>query len=777
MQKLSFSTKAQTLEELATRLATARVLPLVHFSSAEWQREASRILGRIASLEWGSSPLIVRSSAIGEDGANESFAGRFRSILNVSGAEALAGAIGAVIKSYGDHESADHRVLVQPLLIEPAMSGVVFSHDPNSGAPYIVVNYETAGDTTAVTGGVSIGLRTSYLWRHGPTEEGNAFSDIIALVNELEVLYDGMPLDIEFARTASGDLVVLQVRPLTAGNRTKISTDVQTAALSTIAAKIESSNRGHPFLKGQRTVYGVMPDWNPAEIIGTRPRPLALSLYREIITDSIWAYQRHNYGYQNLRSFPLLVDFQGLPYIDVRVSFNSFIPADIPDELGHRLVDYYVRSLLETPSLHDKVEFEIVFSCYSFDIRERMRSLEKAGFSKAECELLASCLNRLTNRIIHRDTGLWRNDLARIETLTKRQATIMTAEMDTISRIYWLLEDCKRYGTLPFAGLARAGFIAVQMLKSLTTQGVLSEKEQGLFMNGLDTIGTEMRRDFSALDRTAFLSKYGHLRPGTYDISSPRYDEAPDLYFDWARRDPVPAQNDSEAFSLSLGQMKMISGLLEEHNLDHDVVGLFEFFQAGIRGREYSKFVFTRNLSEALRCVGRLGDELGFSLDEMSYLDIRAIYALFSSAADARQTIASSIERGKKAHELTKAIVLPPLITSGADVWAFEMPPTEPNYITQHSVTGAVARLDRPADMRGKIALIANADPGFDWIFARGVAGFVTAYGGVNSHMAIRAAELSLPAIIGAGETLFGKLAAADVIEIDAANRQVRIIR
>jgi len=47
----------------------------------------------------------------------------------------------------------------------------------------------------------------------------------------------------------------------------------------------------------------------------------------------------------------------------------------------------------------------------------------------------------------------------------------------------------------------------------------------------------------------------------------------------------------------------------------------------------------------------------------------------------------------------------------------------------------------------------------------------------VNSHMAIRAAELSLPAIIGAGETLFGKLAAADVIEIDAANRQVRIIR
>ena len=31
-----------------------------------------------------------------------------------------------------------------------------------------------------------------------------------------------------------------------------------------------------------------MPDWNPAEIIGIKPKPLALSLYRELITDHIW---------------------------------------------------------------------------------------------------------------------------------------------------------------------------------------------------------------------------------------------------------------------------------------------------------------------------------------------------------------------------------------------------------------------------------------------------------------------------------------------------------
>ena len=35
-----------------------------------------------------------------------------------------------------------------------------------------------------------------------------------------------------------------------------------------------------------------MCDWNPAEMIGIKPLPLALSLYSELITDEIWAEQR-----------------------------------------------------------------------------------------------------------------------------------------------------------------------------------------------------------------------------------------------------------------------------------------------------------------------------------------------------------------------------------------------------------------------------------------------------------------------------------------------------
>ena len=167
---------------------------------------------------------------------------------------------------------------------------------------------------------------------------------------------------------------------------------------------MELLSRPHPYLHGSRAIFGVMPDWNPAEIIGMRPWPLSLSLYRELITDAIWAYQRDNYGYQNLRSFPLLVSFHGLPYIDVRVSFNSFVPRDVPDELAGRLVNYYIDRLLAEPHLHDKVEFEIIFSCYTLDLPKRMGKLaEQRIFSRGSSRTcrapygaspIASCMAR-----------------------------------------------------------------------------------------------------------------------------------------------------------------------------------------------------------------------------------------------------------------------------------------------------------------------------------------------------------------------------------------------
>ena len=107
------ATKGETLKWLASRLTRGRVLPLVHFSVAEWRADRSAVLSRLAESRSSSGAMIVRSSAVAEDTAESSQAGRFLSVAGVCGEVALAAAIDRVIASYGDARG-DHRVLVQP---------------------------------------------------------------------------------------------------------------------------------------------------------------------------------------------------------------------------------------------------------------------------------------------------------------------------------------------------------------------------------------------------------------------------------------------------------------------------------------------------------------------------------------------------------------------------------------------------------------------------------------------------------------------------------------
>ncbi|MBL8700447.1 MAG: phosphoenolpyruvate synthase [Alphaproteobacteria bacterium] len=770
---LAFGTKSETLERAGTRLVSARVLPQRRIAHADWRAARDAALEGILAEDWARGPLIARSSARNEDGAAASQAGKYLSIPHLLSRDALAAAIDGVFASYGD-AGDDEQVFVQPMLRDVSLSGVAFTRDPNTGAPYVVVNYDQSGDTAAVTAGRAGGLRTYVHWKHHAKPAPAPLDRVLDLARELEILFAADALDIEFALTRGGDLVLLQVRPLAAaGGDGRVERESHAGSLAAIAAKLAAADRPHPYLRGRRTVFGVMPDWNPAEIVGVRPRPLALSLYRSLVTDSIWAYQRHNYGYRNLRSFPLLLSFHGLPYVDVRVSFNSFIPQDVDDALADRLVDHYVGELLAAPALHDKVEFEIVFSCYTFDLAHRMARLGEAGFAAAEIDSLADSLRRLTNRVISSRTGLWRQDSERIRELEERQAALAKADLDPVTRLYWLIEDCKRYGTLPFAGLARAGFIAVQMLNSLVAVGAIDAPQREQFLAGLDTVSTRLASDFAAMPREAFLERYGHLRPGTYDILSPRYDEAPERYFDWSR--PAAAEPAAHApFALSVPQMRRIERLIAEHRLDIDVVGLFEFLQAAIQGREYAKFVFTRSLSDVLKQLGALGEAMGFAREDVAYLDARVVETLHASSEDQRDAFARSIAAGRAAHALTRAIVLPPLLARPEDVYAFELPPTDPNFITQNAAEGPAVGANAPAErLRGAIVCIPNADPGFDWLFARGIAGLVTAYGGINSHMAIRAAELKLPAVIGAGETQYARWSKARLLRLDCGNRRV----
>ena len=774
---IPFGTKAETLAALASVLRTGKVLPQICFSVAAWRRDPDAVLRKIRSTAWAES-VIVRSSARTEDGALNSQAGRYLSVLGVKGSGATCCAIEKVIASFGEGCVADDQVFLQPMLSDVTMAGVAFSRDPNGHGPYFVVNYDdVSGRTDTVTAGAGNHLKTFYCLKSRTDACPDFLAPVLAVMTELDRLLACDGLDIEFAIDGQRRVYLLQVRPLS-GDRPEIESendDLVHTALLDISCKVELLCRPIPFLHGQRTLFGVMPDWNPAEIIGLRPGSLSLSLYRELITDSIWAYQRDNYGYQNLRSFPLLVSFHGLPYIDVRVSFNSFVPNDVPDELAERLVNYYVDRLAAEPYLHDKVEFDIIFSCYTLDLPKRVTTLLEHGFTGRDLDVLSDSLRRLTNRIIHGQNGIWRQDLEKVDLLARRLPSFHDARIDKIARIYWLIEDCKRYGTLPFAGLARAGFIAVQILRSFVTCGILSEDEHAGFMASIDTIGSRIGRDLARLSKEEFLKRYGHLRPGTYDIMSPRYDEQPDLYFDWSAKRALVLE--MPGFTFSPEQLRKIESLIAEHALETDSARLIEFIRAGIEGREYGKFIFTRNLSDALSLIRELARDHGIPEADCAFLNYDDIRLLYSRSGGVKDLLEESVRNGKRRYLVTKSLVLPPVIASPDDVFAFHLPLCEPNFITRNSVTAPTSSLsDAPESLAGTILFVPSADPGFDWIFSRGIAGFVTQFGGVNSHMAIRAGELGIPAVIGAGETLFQRWGSVRTLHVDCSNQTVRLI-
>jgi hypothetical protein len=769
--KAIFSTKARTLAALSGKLESARVPPLVFFQVVDWEKDRKVCLSRIGH-ELEAESFIVRSSCRREDGEESSNAGAFLSLANIS-AEDLEPAIVSVIDAYGEPDPTDE-VLVQPMLQNVIRSGVVFSHDPNTRSPYRVVNWVEGEDTAVVTGGLG-----GVTWQHAansPVVPPEQLSNVFAMIEELYELFGEKPLDCEFAVTIEeGEemLWLLQARPLVL-TATPCSANEQEYRLSLIAKRVARDMQPHPFLMGERTVYGVMPDWNPAEIVGVRPKPLALALYRDLVTDNIWAYQRHNYGYRNLRSFPLMPHFHGLPYIDVRLSFNSFIPSDLEEDLAGRLVDYYIDRLLAEPTLHDKVEFEIVFSCYTLDLPDRLDALRKAGFSSEECSTISESLRRLTNRIVHHEDGLWRKDAEKLDILNSRREKLLSSNLDSLERVYWLLEDTKRYGTLPFAGLARAGFIAVQMLKSLVSKGVFSQSDYDSFLAGISTVSGGLALDRSTMGKNDFLHKYGHLRPGTYDILSPRYDKSPELYFDWENAPQAPQR--STPFSVTLPQMREVTKLLGSHGLEANPVGLFDFLEAGIELREYAKFQFTRNLSDILELIADFGEKHEISRVDMAFCDINVFKELYISSSSPREAMLLSIEQGKERYQETQSIALPPLIVSPEDVWSFKSPDVSPNFITQKQTTALVTDGKNREALEGALVCIPNADPGFDWLFSYPIAGLITAWGGANSHMAIRAGELGLPSVIGAGEALYRIWSQANRLHLDCAGRRVEIL-
>lgn len=788
-------TKAQTLHRLQGVVSHSRIEDQVSFTVAQWQDSHGELLGRIKSDLSATEKLVVRSSALSEDGFGVSNAGAYTSVLNVDGRNdgPLSAAIEKVIASYPDGHP-DNQVLVQPMLEQVIASGVAFTKVLSSGAPYYVVNYDdTTSSTESITSGTSCDHKTLFVHRRAPdhlTPVPDNLKGLMPALQEIEDLLGFDSLDIEFAITQGGQIHILQVRPI-AVDHESVGGDMAYGLLENAVDRFRQLQNPSPFVVGQHGYFGEMPDWNPAEIIGTRPGQLASSLYRYLIMDEVWAAQRAEYGYRDVRPQPLLRMFAGHPYVDIRASFNSFVPRALNNELAGRLVDFYMDWLRCHPHLHDKVEFDVVPTCYALDFeRWRDRLINEGGFSVGEADELGAGLKAITVGAIARTAG----DLAAVDRFKQRFSAFRQEAAPSLDQAFSLLEECRQYGTLAFAHLARSAFVAITLLRSAVAKGALSQSAMDAFLNSIRTVSHQFTDDVGKVAKAEFpmdmfIGRYGHLRPGTYDITSFCYADNPDHFLvpavERAAADQAGEPNHSLSLDLWESEKHAFAKAVAAAGLPGDIEQLEHFMRQAIEGREYSKFVFTRHLSIALNCLAAYGQLHGKTREQVADIPIDAFSALRAgtvAVADESSWLEAQAAHGRESAQAVAMVELPPLLMSESDFYAFLYTDSQANFVGSGKVSAECVDLQKQTaggehSLAGKIALIPQADPGYDWLFGHGIVGLITTYGGANSHMAIRAAEFGLPAAIGVGEGKYETLVRASVLKLDPVNKRIEVIR
>lgn len=787
------TSKADVLKNLYGKLKYSRIEKMRIVTGGEFERDPYSMAKDIGG-EFGAGKIVVRSSSSNEDGMNTSNAGHYESVLGVDpgNPEEVMRAIREVLESYKCDldDVTDEQVLIQTQVESISYSGVIFSRELKKNRPYYAITYDE-DSTDAVTSGR--GGKTVYILRNAHEDSlPEHWHALIRAMRELESVFSDYPIDVEFAVDEKNTVTIFQVRPLAASIRAEkcsISDEEIFAAADRACQKYREIG---DLLGEKNTILSDMAFWNPAEMIGENPHPLDYSLYREIITSSAWNQGLSYIGYKEVDG-DLMYKLGNKPYISLRKSFLGLMPDDVDDRLEKKLLEYYNRKLIADPTAHDKIEFEIAFSEYDFATEDKLRKLETQGFTREEIQDLSDSLFNLTNNAICNFNRNRMKDLRALNGLRvhreNTRSNWLMAHNDVITLLQFfvqLIESIKHYGTPKFARQARLAFISKAISRSLVYRGLFTDKDIDDFMMSIYTVASEYDSDFQDLvdgriTRGTFDEKYGHLRSGTYDITCDTYAHRE---FDLSKGSAVARKQRQTIEQLkhtSLDMVKMLDAL-EDIGFYVELKEFVDFLRDSMEEREYFKFEFTKTLSLAIDILIDIGDKLGIAKEDMAYLEVTDIQlAVSRPAGEIKKNWLRIIEKNKKAFETDSMLIFPDVVYSPGQLGCIEVWEARPNFITSECVTGEVVLLENYenedhediADVAGKIVVLPKADPGYDWIFANGIKGFITKYGGVASHMAIRCAEFNIPAAIGCGDCIYSFVEKQICITLDCAKGKI----
>lgn len=686
------------------------------------------------------SPLIVRSSAIGEDSQSASAAGQYISILNVTSKEKLQSAIVECQASYLQSNAVEYRrqnrqaeasmaILIQQQ-IEGIYSGVAFSRDPVDQLNDTVAVEALPGKAHKIVSGkftpqrYRVAIPDASLWDRENnipitvTRENVCGEDAITIpseiiesaaliAREMEDLFEGIPQDIEW--TYDGEkLWLLQVRPIT---------NLQPIWTRRIAAEvIPGKIRPLTWSINQPLTCGV---WGKVFtiVLGDRAKDLN---FEETATLHFAS------AYFNVTLLGKIFRRMGLPTqsLEFLTRGAKFTKPPVWSTLKNlpglwrlfkrewSLIDHFERdrTKLFTPIL-DAIEAQAVTELSPTEIIDRINTL-------------LELLNKAT----------YYNILAPLS-LAIRQAALKVAETE--------LDRSQIPEVIATSSLAR---IASEARKLLATEKITLDSSASLFAHIAENPeGTGVMERFNL-----WLDQYGYLSEVATDIAVPRWRDKPGIprqmftrfYFDaqGAKIAQSSAQISPQSWKAKLVQKRL--------NLKGQVGEIYNKLLANLRWA----IVALEQQWLALGLITNAGD--------IFLLELKEIVAVVENTdSSLSQKLPQLIKTRKRQWQTAKKLIPVPRLVYGKpdpSVWK------APVIIDSQSkfkgigasagqvegVVKIISSLQQADNINSRtIIVVPYTDAGWSPILAR-AGGLISEVGGRLSHGAIVAREYNIPAVM-----------------------------
>ena len=196
--------------------------------------------------------------------------------------------------------------------------------------------------------------------------------------------------------------------------------------------------------------------------------------------------------------------------------------------------------------------------------------------------------------------------------------------------------------------------------------------------------------------------------------------------------------------------------------------------------REYSKFIFSKSINYIFDNLIKFGKKFKISTEDLSFVKINKILEMKHNLSNygTIDNLKNHIKENKKEYYSNKDIILPDVIKNSKDLYIQIKNYEKLNFISDKSITTKIIVYDssKILEFYNGAVCIENADPGYDFLFNKNMKALITKYGGLNSHMAIRCAELNIPALIGVGEKNYENIITHKTISINCNENKIDLI-